>query len=127
MIEQSAAESGKRIGDISNNDWISFNPMSLQGITSVSYRLSSPSGGGSIELRADSTSGTLLATTSVPATGGWDTYQSTSAVSTATLSGSHTLYMVFKTSSGNAFDLDVLTFGGAGVGTAGAGGVAGRT
>ena len=63
VVDQAGAESGKRIGDISNNDWIAFTPMSLSGITTVSYRLSSPSGGGSIELRADSPTGTLLATT----------------------------------------------------------------
>ncbi|WP_190258307.1 carbohydrate-binding protein, partial [Dactylosporangium sucinum] len=91
VIDQAGAESGKRIGDISNNDWISFNPMSLQGITNVSYRLSSPTGGGSIELRADSPTGTLLATTAVPSTGGWDNYQSTAPVNTAALSGTHTL------------------------------------
>ncbi|MFB9179258.1 carbohydrate-binding protein, partial [Dactylosporangium sucinum] len=102
-------------------------PMSLQGITNVSYRLSSPSGGGSIELRADSPTGTLLATTAVPSTGGWDNYQSTAPVNTAALSGTHTLYMVFKNSANNAFDVDSFTFGGAGVGTPNTGGVAGKT
>ncbi|MET8090486.1 ThuA domain-containing protein [Micromonospora sp. NPDC005220] len=119
IIDQAAAESTKRIGDISNNDWISFNPMSLQGITNVSYRVSSPTGGGSIELRADSPTGTLLATTTVPNTGGWDTYQSTAPVNTAALSGTHTLYMVFKNGADNGFDVDSFTFGGGGVGTPG--------
>jgi cytochrome c len=130
VVDQSAAESGKRVGDISNNDWVAFNPMSLSNISTVSYRLSSPSGGGSIELRADSPTGTLLATTSVPSTGGWDNYQSTSATSVAALSGTHTLYMVFKGSSSNWFDLDAFTFGGNGVGVPGSdtgGGVAGKT
>ena len=117
VVDQAGAESTKRVGDISNNDWISFNPMSLSGISTVSYRVSSPSGGGSIELRADSPTGTLLATTAVPSTGGWDNYQSTAPVSAAALSGTHTLYMVFKSSANNAFDLDSHTFGGAGVGT----------
>ncbi|MEV0564832.1 ThuA domain-containing protein [Dactylosporangium sp. NPDC050588] len=127
VIDQAGAESTKRIGDISNNDWISFNPMSLQGITNVTYRVSSPTGGGSIELRADSPTGTLLATTTVPNTTGWDNYQNTATVNTAALSGTHTLYMVFKNSANNGFDLDSFTFGGAGVGTPGTGGVAGKT
>ncbi|WP_119582361.1 ThuA domain-containing protein [Streptomyces europaeiscabiei] len=130
IVEQAGAESGKRVGNISDGDWISFKPMSLSGVTSVRYRLSSPSGGGSIELRADSPTGTLLATTPVPSTGGWNTYQSTSAVNTADLSGSHPLYLVFKGTSNNWFDLDSLTFGGNGVGEPGSGGgdgVAGRT
>ena len=65
----------------------------------------------------------------MPNTGGWDNYQSTAPVSVAALSGTHTLYMVFKSSANNAFDLDSLTFGGNGVGTpgTGTGGVAGKT
>ncbi|MFC8300801.1 ThuA domain-containing protein [Micromonospora orduensis] len=130
VVDQAAAESTKRVGDISNNDWIAFSPMSLAGISTVSYRLSSPSGGGTIELRAGSPTGTLLATTPVPSTGGWDNYQSTAPVSVAALAGTQTLYMVFKGSSNNWFDLDSHTFGGAGVGVPGTGtgtGVAGKT
>ncbi|MEU5907300.1 ThuA domain-containing protein [Micromonospora sp. NPDC047467] len=128
VVDQSGAESGKRVGDISNNDWIAFSPMSLSGITSVSYRLSSPSGGGSIELRAGSPTGTLLATTTVPSTGGWDNYQSTAPVSVAATSGTQTLYLVFKGSGNNWFDLDSHTFGGSGVGVpSSGGGVAGKT
>ncbi|MEV4497842.1 ThuA domain-containing protein [Micromonospora arborensis] len=129
VVDQAAAESTKRVGDISTNDWIAFSPMSLSGISTVSYRVSSPSGGGSIELRAGSPTGTLLATTTVPNTGGWDNYQSTTPVSVAALSGTQTLYMVFKNSS-NSFDLDSHTFGGNGVGTPGTGtggGLAGKT
>ncbi|MGC4748344.1 ThuA domain-containing protein [Micromonospora sp. DT201] len=129
VVDQAAAESTKRVGDISTNDWIAFSPMSLSGISTVSYRVSSPSGGGSIELRAGSPTGTLLATTTVPNTGGWDNYQSTAPVSVAALSGTQTLYMVFKNSS-NSFDLDSHTFGGNGVGTPGTGtggGLAGKT
>ncbi|MEV0157319.1 ThuA domain-containing protein [Micromonospora sp. NPDC050686] len=130
VVDQAAAESGKRVGDISNNDWLAFNPLNLSGITTVSYRLSSPSGGGSIELRAGSPTGTLLATTPVPSTGGWDNYQSTPPVNVTALAGTQTLYLVFKGSANNWFDLDSYTFGGAGVGTGGGtgpGGVAGRT
>ncbi|MGI5522417.1 ThuA domain-containing protein [Micromonospora sp. CA-259024] len=128
VVDQAGAESTKRVGDISNNDWIAFTPMSLSGITNVSYRLSSPSGGGSIELRAGSPTGTLLATTPVPSTGGWDNYQSTPPVNVAALAGTQTLYLVFKGSTNNWFDLDSHTFGGSGVGvpTTG-GGLAGKT
>ena len=65
----------------------------------------------------------------MPSTGGWDNYQSTTPVSVAALSGTQTLYMVFKNSN-NSFDLDSHTFGGNGVGTPGTGtggGLAGKT
>jgi hypothetical protein len=124
IVEQAGAESGKRIGDIAAGDWVAFTPMSLAGISTVSYRLSSPSGGGSIELRAGSPTGTLLATTTVPSTGGWDNYQSTPPVNVTGVAGTQTLYMVFR---GSGFDLDSHTFGGAGVGVPNTTGVAGKT
>ena len=126
VVAQAGAESGNRIGDISNNDWIMFNPMSLQGITSVSYRVSSPFGGGTIELRSGSPTGSLLATASVPNTGGWDNYQNLPSVPVSALSGTHQLYFVFKSATNNSFDVDSFTFGGPGVGTAPTG-IAGRT
>ncbi|MEV5820194.1 ThuA domain-containing protein [Micromonospora haikouensis] len=128
VVDEAGAQSAKRVGDISNNDWIAFTPMSLSGISTVSYRLSSPSGGGSIELRAGSPTGTLLATTPVPSTGGWNNYQSTPPVNVSALSGTQTLYMVFKGSTNNWFDLDSHTFGGNGVGVPNTDtGVAGKT
>ncbi|ATL32710.1 Cytochrome [Streptomyces formicae] len=51
--------------------------MSVEGVSKVGYKLSSPYGVGAVELRADAPDGKLLATTPVPNTGGWDTYQDT--------------------------------------------------
>ncbi len=128
VIDQAAAENGKRIGDISPGDWVSFKPMSIQGINAVSYRVSSPYGGGTIELRAGSPTGQLVATTSVPNTGGWDTYQSLPATLVSALPGSHELFLVFRSAQPNRFDLDSVTFIGPGVGGGGAAGpVDGRT
>ncbi|MER6951967.1 ThuA domain-containing protein [Nonomuraea sp. NPDC000554] len=112
VISEPGAESGKRIGDISNNDWISFTPMDLNGVTAVSYRLSSPSGGGSVELHADSPTGTLLATTPVPSTGDWNNYQMTASVPVKSDVRTKTIYAVFKNSQNNAFDLDAVQFTG---------------
>jgi hypothetical protein len=128
VVAQAGAESGGRIGDISSNDWIMFSPMHLQGINSISYRVSSPSGGGTIELRAGSPTGTLLATAPVTSTGGWDNYQSLPAVPVTAVGGTQNLYVVFKPLSANSFDVDSFTFGGAGVGTnPPGGGIAGKT
>uniref|UniRef100_UPI00036780C9 RICIN domain-containing protein n=1 Tax=Catelliglobosispora koreensis TaxID=129052 RepID=UPI00036780C9 len=127
VVAQAGAESGNRIGDISNNDWIMFSPMSLQNINTLSLRVSSPNGGSTVELRADSPTGQLLATVPVPNTGGWDNYQNLAAVPVSALSGTHNLYFVFKSSQNNSFDVDSFTFGGAGVGTTPSGGIAGKT
>ncbi|WP_167355620.1 ThuA domain-containing protein [Streptomyces atriruber] len=110
IVSQEGAENGKRIGDISNGDWIAYSPMSVEGIGKVAYKLSSPYGVGSIELRADAPDGKLLATTPVPDTGGWDTYQSTPAVPVEALTGTHKLYLVFTSSQDNSFDVDAVQF-----------------
>ncbi|MFF4762261.1 ThuA domain-containing protein [Streptomyces sp. NPDC001292] len=110
IISQSGAENGKRIGDISNGDWIAFEPMSVEGVNQVSYTLSSPYGVGAIELRADAPDGPLLATTPVPNTGGWDNYQSTAAVAVQALQGTHRLYLRFTSPQNNSFDVDAIQF-----------------
>ncbi len=111
IISQAGAENGKRIGDISDGDWIAFDPMSVEGMSQVSYKLSSPYGVGAIELRADAPDGQLLATTPVPNTGDWDNYQATEAVPVEELAGSHTLYLRFTSPQNNSFDVDSVTFG----------------
>ncbi|GAA2125294.1 ThuA domain-containing protein [Streptomyces synnematoformans] len=111
IVSQAGAENGKRIGDISDGDWIAFDPMSVEGMSQVSYKLSSPYGVGAIELRADAPDGQLLATTPVPNTGDWDNYQATEAVPVEELAGSHTLYLRFTSPQNNSFDVDSVTFG----------------
>ncbi|MFH8487053.1 ThuA domain-containing protein [Streptomyces longisporoflavus] len=110
IVSQAGAENGKRIGDVSNGDWIAYSPMSVEGVSKVSYKLSSPYGVGSIELRADAPDGKLLATTPVPNTGGWDTYQATPDVPVEALAGTHKLYVVFKSAQNNSFDVDAVQF-----------------
>ncbi len=110
IVPQEGAENGERVGDISNGDWIAFDPMSVEGIGKVAYQLSSPYGVGSIELRADAPDGKLLATTPVPDTGGWDTYRSTPAVPVEALTGTHKLYLVFTSPQDNSFDVDAVRF-----------------
>ncbi|MFC7303800.1 ThuA domain-containing protein [Streptomyces monticola] len=111
IVSQAGAENGKRIGDISNGDWIAFSPMSLDGIATVSHKVSSPYGGGAIELRSGAPDGKLLATTPIPNTGGWDTYQETPKVPVEALAGGgHKLYLVFTSPQNNAFDVDAVQF-----------------
>ncbi|MFG3133198.1 ThuA domain-containing protein [Streptomyces tendae] len=119
VVSQGGAESGARLGDVSNNDWVTYSPVNLTGIDKVSLRLSSPTGGGSVELRAGSPTGALIATVPVPSTGGWDAYQNTPAVDVTRPTGTTELYLVFKTTSDNSYDIDALNFVGKGVGDGG--------
>ncbi|MGX7825768.1 ThuA domain-containing protein [Actinokineospora sp. 24-640] len=117
VVSQAGAEAGSRIGDIDNNDWISYSPVNLTGIDQVSFRVSSPTGGGSIELRAGSPTGALVASSPVPSTGGWDTYVSLPPVPVSRPSGTTELFAVFKMTTNRIYDLDSVRFVGQGVGT----------
>jgi cytochrome c len=121
VVAQAGAEAGQRIGDINNNDWISFSPMNLTNINQVSFRVSSPGPGGTIELRAGSPSGALVATATVGSTGGWNNYASLPAVNVTRPAGTTELFVVCKSSAAAPYDLDSITFVGPGVGTPGNG------
>ncbi|MFW6720321.1 ThuA domain-containing protein [Streptomyces sp. MAR4 CNY-716] len=116
IVSQGGAESGARIGDISDNDWVSYAPVDFTGIDKVSLRLSSPSGGGTVELRDGAPDGPLIASVPVEGTGGWDDYASTPAVDVTGPDGTTEMFMVFKTSADNSYDIDSMTFQGPGVG-----------
>ncbi|GAA2654908.1 ThuA domain-containing protein [Streptomyces aculeolatus] len=116
IVSQGGAESGARIGDISDNDWVSYAPVNFTGIDKVSLRLSSPSGGGTVELRDGAPDGPLIASVPVEGTGGWDDYASTPAVDVTGPDGTTEMFMVFRTSADNSYDIDSMTFEGPGVG-----------
>ncbi|GAA3297080.1 ThuA domain-containing protein [Streptomyces cinereospinus] len=116
VISQGGAESGARIGDISGGDWISFEPVNFVGIDQVSIRLSSPSGGGTVELRTGSPTGPVVASVPVQSTGGWDNYVNMPAVDVNAPAGTTELFMVFRTAGGGSYDVDSMTFTGPGVG-----------
>ncbi|MFJ5788034.1 ThuA domain-containing protein [Streptomyces hydrogenans] len=117
VVEQGGAENGKRIGDISNDDWISFKPLNLAGVESVTFRVSAPSDtGGSIELRAGSPTGALIATSPVPSTGGWDNYVNLDPVAVTDPGGTQTVYAVFKAPTADSYDVDALFFNAPGTG-----------
>ncbi|MFC5032290.1 MULTISPECIES: carbohydrate-binding protein [Streptomyces] len=108
-----AAGGGTTVGYIENGDWISFTPYNLAGITTFTARASSAGSGGTLELRADSPTGTLIGSATVPVTGDWNTFTDVTGTVTAP-TGTHTLYWVFKGGTGNLYDLDQFTFGGSG-------------
>ncbi|MFD5630888.1 carbohydrate-binding protein [Streptomyces sp. NPDC127072] len=108
------AEGGNTVGFTDNGDWISFKPYALTGANRLSARVSSGGSGGTIEVRAGSTTGTLLGTVTVPVTGGWETFTDVSATLSSVPSTSTELFLVFRgpTGQGNLFDLDAFTFSG---------------
>jgi glucose/arabinose dehydrogenase len=121
VINQAAAEGGKRLGDVQNGEYVRHHGVSLKGITGVRARVSSGGPGGAVSFRLDSPTGTEVARLTVPNTGSWDSYAEVTAGLTKPDDGTHDLYVVFTGSgTGALLDLDSYTFTGAGVGTPGA-------
>lgn len=64
------------------------------GVASVSARVASAGGGGSIEFRLDSPSGARIASVAVPTTGGWQAWQTVTAAA-ENVTGVRDVYVVF--------------------------------
>ncbi|MEU4745128.1 carbohydrate-binding protein, partial [Actinosynnema sp. NPDC023658] len=110
--DKATAEGGRTVGDIHNGDWIAFQPYNLTGATRFTARVSSAGAGGTITVRTGSATGPVVATATVPVTGGWETFTEVSAALTSVPTTTGTLYLTFAGSgTGYLFDLDAFSFG----------------
>lgn len=119
------AGGGMDVTSIHNGDYIKVNGASFgTGATSFEARVASGTSGGTIELRLDSLTGTLLASCPVQGTGGAQTWVTkTCAVTGAT--GTHDLFFKFVGSgSGTLFNFNWWKFSGPGAADSGDAGVA---
>lgn len=92
------------LGYVSSNAYAGYNNVSF-GTTSptkVLVRTASAGNGGTLEFHLDSRTGTLLATATLPVTGGYQTYQTVTTPLASTVTGTHTIYIVFRGSGGIA-------------------------
>ncbi|MEV7452357.1 PQQ-dependent sugar dehydrogenase [Streptomyces nigra] len=110
IITKTPAHGGRTVGEIHNGDWISFTPYALANARSFTARVSSAGAGGTIEVRAGSSTGTLLGTVTVPVTGGWETFQDVTTSLSNQPAGSTSLFLVFKGGGGALFDVDDFSF-----------------
>jgi hypothetical protein len=83
-----------------NNTYVEFDSLNFQqGASACSLRVAAATGaGGTMELRLDNVTGTLVGTATLPSTGGWQAY-TTVRIQTSAFAGIHNLYIVFKTSN----------------------------
>jgi hypothetical protein len=109
VAAHAAAEGGSTAGFIENNDWIAYTPYALQPANRFTARVSSAGSGGTIEVRAGSSTGTLLGSVAVPVTGSWETFTNVTAALNPGPAGTTSLYLVFKGGAGNLFDVDAFT------------------
>ncbi|WP_171037082.1 malectin domain-containing carbohydrate-binding protein [Maribacter algarum] len=107
-------EGGQEALRVNAGGFISFAGRNLQNITAVKYKVAASASGGSIELRLGSETGTLLATTPVPATGGPSNWVNVES-NLVDPGGQNDLFFVFNGSGPNIVDLNYVEFIGAGV------------
>ncbi|MBR7672581.1 family 43 glycosylhydrolase [Streptomyces daliensis] len=100
-----SGEGGMNVGWIENGDWIKTKGVAFgAGARSFNARVASAAAGGSIEVRLDSPTGTLVGTCTVPGTGGWQNWTTvTCPVNGA--SGTRDLY--FRYTGGSGYLLNV--------------------
>ncbi len=119
---------GMDVTQISNGDWIKVRGVDFgSGAKSFSAQVASAAGGGSIEIHLGSATGTLLGKCEVPATGGAQTWMTTTCDVTGA-TGVNDVTFKFVGDKGELFNFDYWQFtsvdGGTG-GSGGAGGMAG--
>jgi arabinoxylan arabinofuranohydrolase len=136
------SEGGMNVTSINNGDYIKVKAVNFgTGAVSFDARVAAASGGGSIELRLESQTGTLVGTCAVAATGGAQMWATKSCDVTGA-TGIHDLFLKFTGGSGELFKFNWWKFtprdplpgtdggapdaGGADAGGGGGGGQAGR-
>jgi hypothetical protein len=104
-----ALSGGKNVGYIKNNTWISFTRHVFNQYDTNFNFLAAGATGGTIEIRLDSATGTLIGTATVSGSTGYTDYKKFSTAITST-TGTHDLYLVFKhpTNTGYLFNIDYL-------------------
>ncbi len=108
--KKDSANGSMYVTDISNGDYIKVRNVDFKkGAKTFEASVASSTDGGSIEVRLDGVSGTLLGTCSIQNTGGILQWKNVSG-SVQKTSGIHDLYFVFKTNSGNTFNFDYWRF-----------------
>jgi len=102
------AGGGKDVGWIDNGDWMDYSVnVASAGTYAVNLRLAGPFTGGQLQIK--SSSGTVLATVSVPYTGGFQTWQSVSA-NISLAAGTQTIRVQSTSNAGFNFNwMDIVS------------------
>jgi len=115
---------GSSAAFIQDGDWWSFDPVALDNVTGASFRVAAGGSGGTLELRRNSPTGTLVGSVAIPSTGGWQNWQEIATTLTNPPAGTGSLYFVARNPAGQTganylFNVNWVHFAGAGVGTPG--------
>ena len=99
---------GTNVAYLADGDWMRFDGVRVGA--GVAARIASDSpGGGAVELRAGTPTGTLLASIPVRSTGGWQTWATATATATPT-NGPSTVFAVAKGAGGDFVNINWFSF-----------------
>ena len=97
IVDLADGEKTKGVGQISNGDWTSYPALDFgrnNDPFTFRVRVLAPKEGGAIVLRVNSSTGVVVGTITVPATGGWDTFQTLSTTLNK-IRGIQTIYLCY--------------------------------
>lgn len=101
---------GQNVGFIENGDYVAYKDVDFDtGATNFNARAASNTSGGNIEIRLDSSTGTLVGTCEVPGTEGWQVWTDAKC-SVSGVTGKHDLYLRFTGESDYLLNLNYFTF-----------------
>jgi len=108
---EDCSEGGRNVSYIDNGDWIQVKGVDFGtgGATDFEARVASGSNGGNIEIRLDSSTGTLVGTCSVQGTGGSQKW-TTKTCTVNNVTGVHDLFFKFTGNGSNLFGFSSWKF-----------------
>jgi glucosylceramidase len=111
----SDTDGGYDVGFASDGNYAVYKNVDFgAGVTGVTARLACQQNpgncGGTLEFRLDSHTGTLVASVTIPSTGGFQTWQTTPSANASGASGVHDLYVVFKAPASGTTSLGNLNW-----------------
>jgi hypothetical protein len=104
-------DNGTTVGYIEGGDTLWFAGLRWDGVTTLTLRYAKGVDGGTVEIRLDGASGTLLGTLTPANTGSWTTW-STAKVTLSPSGGSHALYLVATGTTSGILNIDWVELGG---------------
>ena len=105
------------VGYIEGGDYLYFNGVVMDGITTLQLHYSKGASGGTLEVRLDSPTGQLLGSLSPAQTNSWTTWSDATLSLTAS-TGTHVLYFVFTNSTSGIISFDWFQVSGTNTGAA---------
>lgn len=104
--------SSRILGYINNQEWTRYDSINLGvgEVQSIMARVASAENGGTLEIRLDDPTGTLIGICDAPPTGGWENWQTITCDTAKDVTDFSSIYFVFKGSGTYLFNLDWVDF-----------------